>query len=454
MNPLRLPLLDTRFVAVLVVAVLACVVAALLGRRRRFLTVTLPVVVGATIVGVGLLAVVVDVPSRVHNGIPHSFYVWVALPVAMAALAVVGWASGTNRQRVGGVAGAVLLAVLAAVLINLHYGYEPTLGDVLGAPIDHEVSEGELRQTLNEPPTTVRSTTTTGSGTTAGSTESSSTTTTIIADPALPSTGSSTHGTVASLDIPATVSGFAHRPAFVWLPPRFFTPDRSSLSVVIMLAGAPGQPDNWLRGGNAGRTADAYAAQHGGLAPVMVFPDPNGSFTADTECVDGPQGQAETYLTVDVPAFIRNTLGITSDASHWAVGGLSEGGTCALVLSLRHPDLFRAFVDLSGDMRPNLGAADQTLQNLFGGSASEQAAHDPLTLLSRRRYTDVTGLFEVGSEDHVKLADAQQLVQAATAAGITARLVTPSGGHNFQFWRAAFADAFPWLADLVDTGLH
>lgn len=56
----------------------------------------------------------------------------------------------------------------------------------------------------------------------------------------------------------------------------------------MLLHGTPGTPQDWIDGGQAAATADAYAAAHGGRAPILVMPDINGSIDADTECVDSP----------------------------------------------------------------------------------------------------------------------------------------------------------------------
>src|SRR5262249_22578178 len=86
-NPLRLPLLDWRVVTVLALAAIGCTVAALVGRKRRFLLVVAPLLVLGTALLIALFAAVVDVPAMVDSGFPRSFYVWAALPIAMLAIA-------------------------------------------------------------------------------------------------------------------------------------------------------------------------------------------------------------------------------------------------------------------------------------------------------------------------------------------------------------------------------
>ena len=122
-------------------------------------------------------------------------------------------------------------------------------------------------------------------------------------------------GKVVRVSIPGTRSGFDARDARVYLPPAYFAEPRPSLGVIVLLAGAPGTPEDWTRGGLADVTSDAYAATHGGVAPVLVMADSNGSIDADTQCV----GDAEAYLAEDVPAFVAAP--IRGGARGEAVGG-------------------------------------------------------------------------------------------------------------------------------------
>jgi len=77
-------------------------------------------------------------------------------------------------------------------------------------------------------------------------------------------------GVVVDVDPPATVSGFKHRPGLAYLPPAYFRAG-ADLPLLMLLTGTPGTPINWLRAGGAEATADAYAAAHNGVAPILVF---------------------------------------------------------------------------------------------------------------------------------------------------------------------------------------
>ena len=180
--------------------------------------------------------------------------------------------------------------------------------------------------------------------------------------------------------IPGTESGFDGRDAFVYLPPAWFADPPPALPVLVLAPGVPSQTSDWTRGGDADGTADAFAAANGGKAPILAMIDTNGSIDADTECVDGPSGKVETYVVQDVPAYLRSQFGASSAAGSLAIGGLSAGGTCALLVSLRNPTVYPTFADFSGYQSPELDNPADTSQNLFGGSTEAQQAHDPATL--------------------------------------------------------------------------
>lgn len=325
--------------------------------------------------------------------------------VAVALLVLV-----RARTRVPLLAVSALLVLTSAIqAANAHYGYYPTLADVFGeTPDEGSIAAAEAA----------------------------------AADGRIPATGQ-----VVALDLPGTASGFTPRQALAYLPPAWSVTPRPRLPVILMLHGTPGGPSDWTDGGEAQVTADAWAAAHSGVAPVLVMPDINGSLTGDTECV----GNVETYLTVDVPAAIRQQLGTVEPGPGWAVAGLSEGGSCAIMLALRHPDLFAAFGNFGGLAGPRVGDANdgvaETVTELFGGSQQTFAEHEPSSILGARRFPGTGGWFQVGDQDAQPLAAYQTLVPLARAAGIEVCAVTmPGQGHTFDVWSAAFRGSLPFLA--------
>ncbi|MDR3032258.1 MAG: hypothetical protein LBV78_03985, partial [Kitasatospora sp.] len=163
----------------------------------------------------------------------------------------------------------------------------------------------------------------------------------------------------------------------------------------------------------------------------------------------------EDHLVKDVPPYIAKTFGSAAGPHSWAVAGWSMGGTCAVDLAVLHPDVFGHFVGISGDLGPNLGSKQATINDLYGGNAAAWDAHDPLTVLGRAKkdtYRGSSGYFLVGGEEGGKhLENAQALDRAARAAGLETKVEVHPGKHDWQFGTAGFKLALPWLAQR--TGL-
>jgi S-formylglutathione hydrolase FrmB len=228
-----------------------------------------------------------------------------------------------------------------------------------------------------------------------------------------------------------------------------------------MIGGEFNTPADWVRAGDAVSTLDAFAASHGGNAPVAVFVDSIGAFTNDTECVNGPRGNAADHLIKDVIPYVITTFGVGADQANWAVVGFSTGGTCAVDLTVRNPDRFSAFIDIAGDLGPNAGTKAQTIDRLFGGNAQAWSAFDPASVITTHaNYTNVSGLFvvpvvsgeagplEAPANDRYQIAG-NTLCALGRAHGINCWVVALQGRHVWPFAGTAFAMTLPWLAQQV-----
>ena len=168
-------------------------------------------------------------------------------------------------------------------------------------------------------------------------------------------------------------------------------------------------------------TIDGYAKAHGGQAPIFVFVDSGGSFNNDTECVNGPRGNAADHLTKDVRPYVVSEFGGSADPANWGVVGWSMGGTCAVDLTVTHPELFHAFEDIAGDHGPISGTKQQTIDRLYGGDAAQWAANDPVTVMAKHGpYVGVSGWFE----DTPPVSD-EQMKKLLPAGGSTRRRSRP-----------------------------
>jgi S-formylglutathione hydrolase FrmB len=424
------------WVPVTIQAVTAFVLLSTVGwRSLRWLLLRLPV---AALVGAGVAAgthwYVAD-RGLAGEPAPQTLWIWVALTAAAATVLVLGWRSARWWRR-----GAALLAVplcllCAALVVNVWVGYFPTLQTAW-----NQAASGPLPDQTDQ--ATVKA---------------------MVAKGARPS-----HGTVVPVVIPADASHFKHRGELVYLPPEWFESNPPPpLPTVMMIGGQFNTPADWTRAGNAIKTIDDFAAQHHGSAPVLVFVDPGGAFNNDTECVNGVRGNAADHLTKDVVPYLISNFGVSPDRSNWGIAGWSMGGTCAVDLTVMHPEMFSAFVDIAGDYFPNTGSKAQTIARLFGGDAAAFAAFDPSTVMGKHgRYTGVSGWFAISAtgpptarpagrdaaaNPSNQTAAAYSLCGLGIANGIDCAVVPQPGKHDWQFADQTFAAALPWLAGQLGT---
>jgi enterochelin esterase-like enzyme len=165
-------------------------------------------------------------------------------------------------------------------------------------------------------------------------------------------------GAGGSQFLSVTVHGVLDLPMYVYLPAAY-RDDDERFPVIEAFHGAPGTPQYWLNRLKVKSYLDAEMAA-GRMAPtVVLFPQQTPDPTLDTECTnlhDGPQ--AETFLTVDVPAYARAHYRIRTDRAGWGLTGYSAGAFCAVNLALRHPSQYAAAASLAGYASPGIRIGD------------------------------------------------------------------------------------------------
>lgn len=404
-------------VVVLFVGLAALLVA---HRDRRWFTRRVPVAVLAAAVLLGIAQVALVVTKPFPDGLPWLVPLWIGLGLLGITLAVVGWTRQRWWRRVLIVLALVGVVLGAANNVNAVYQPFPTVAAALQLPPYDQVDAADV---LTD----------------------DAASSTPLAD-WTPPAGMPDTGALTQVTIPATASGFPARPAWVYLPPAYLSSDRPALPVLVLLGGQPGSPRDWIDGGQLAHRLDDWAAKHHGLAPVVVMPDDLGGEGSNPLCLDSALGKADTYLSVDVPAWIGAHLQVDTDHAHWAVGGFSYGGTCALQLATNHTTLFPTLFDASGQRAPTLGSDADTLQATFGGDQAAFDAVDPLHLLAAHQYPDLAAYLVVGKDDDKYGPAAVEVGAALKGAGATVVSTQLPGGHSWDVWGPGLEGALPWLA--------
>jgi len=256
-------------------------------------------------------------------------------------------------------------------------------------------------------------------------------------------------GEVGTVRIAASTSRFPAREAVVYLPPVALTADPPALPVLYALSGQPGAPADMFTAGGIAGAMDAFAAKHGGYAPIVVAADQLGGPGRNPMCVDSRDfGNSATYLLTDVRDWVRSHLRVSSDPAGWGVFGYSQGATCAVQFATGRPDLFGSALASSSELGPTLGNEELTIQTGFGGSKNAfEKAQPAAQLAAHAPYRDSTMVFGAGQNDAKYTAFAQKLYADAERAGVNAQvLISPGTAHDWKTVRYVLAHGFPAIA--------
>lgn len=408
----------------------ALALAALTARRsRRWWTRVVPAITLACAAVTAGLAFVVDHVWRPWpEPLPAVLVVWAGATLLAVCLAVARLPVGRWWSRVLAVALALVVAASAVAAGNAHFGWYPTSRAVLEAFRNDRVDFADAAKPASsvvEVP--------------AGQ---------ALADVWRRPAELPERGVVSEVEIPGA---FRARPAWIYLPPAYAATPRPRLPVVVLLSGQPGSPRDWFDAGRVAERLDAFAREHDGLAPIVVAADQLGARTANPLCLDSELGQSETYLAREVPGWIRQRLTVDERREAWTIAGFSQGGTCALQLAVRAPDVYGNFIDLSGQREPTLGTRQQTVRAAFGGDEAAFTRVNPLDVLARERFPHTAGVIVTGRDDALYHQAGVEVFQATRQAGMDVRWRDLPGGHDWTVWRPGLHDSLPWLA--ARTGL-
>jgi enterochelin esterase-like enzyme len=413
-------------------AVVALVLAIVRRTSRQRWLALLAAALGGAALGYLVCWVCSDVLVLFEVALSPTSRTWVAVAFGGVGLAIALLTRRGARRRAAAIVAIPLSLLVGAIGVNADFGQYTTIGSFWDAAAAPKMPRPVLAEQAKGAPGL---TTTSDAAATALWQEKPR---------RMPA-----RGLVGRVDIPGTVSHFKPRTAYVYLPPAALVPHPVKLPVMIMLSGQPGGPDDVIKAGTLAAIMDARAKANHGLAPIVVVPDQLGAPERNPMCVDSPKlGNSATYLTVDVPDWIRTHLTVQASPAAWAIGGFSEGGTCAIQLGAGHPGLFTAIFDVSGQLAPITGSLQHTIAVGFGGDPARYRDAAPENLLiAHAPYHGAVAVFGSGEDDARYGPGVDQMANAARAAGIAVtRSIAPGTAHDWHTVQWLLANAFDPIA--------
>ncbi len=384
-------------IAIFAIAIVTTLVALAGANRRTRLS---------ALIALAILAAVVFAlqvwPKPFPDAVP-----WVIYAAGAAAIFVVVSALLQHGRRAMLAPVAVVAVANAYLVSNLTYQEYPAVGSFYPVPVAASVTLDQFRA-LKKPPTD--------------------------------------HGREVGALV--TIPAGPMRDAVAYVPPAYWS--TPNLPVMVMMAGSPGSPMDWFTKGEAADSLDAFQASHNGASPVMISVDATGSETGNPACADGPDLQVLSYVTDEIPTLVRENFRVSDDPAAWTVGGLSYGGTCAMQAITNRPDVYRTFLDFSGEAEPNVGSREKTVQQFYGGDEDAFTQVNAADMLARahggQTYAGIAGRFVSGADDHMSTAALPHLNDLAQAADIDSTYDTVPGSHSYHVWRVALRDSLDFVA--------
>lgn len=423
---MHLPLIGTPTAVVLnaLMAVLALILFVRSPRRRIGLSV-LGAVTGA-VVGALVFWWTVQVRDVFGVDLSSTTHVWTVIGFAGVGLAVSNLFASRWRRKILAVLAIPLLLLAPAAGINADFGAYRTVGQLFGGdqvPALSTLGTGEHGEVVSGRPD--------------------------YATDWQPPADMPKHGAIGEVTIPGTLSGFETRPAQVWLPPAALTADPPVLPVLLIMSGQPGSPGENFAMGGLDAVLDDYASTHRGLAPIAVAVDQLGSPDQNPLCIDSQAfGNAQTYLTQDVPAWVRANFRVSDDPVMWALQGFSQGATCTTQFVTGFPQIFGSGITTGTQLGPLLGDEAETVEKGFAGDRAAYDAAQPIAIMrAHGPYGDSMLLLGVGNTDDRYGAYSDQLEAAAKAAGIQVQRLRADTGHDWYAARDIFAAGLPILGE-------
>lgn len=215
------------------------------------------------------------------------------------------------------------------------------------------------------------------------------------------------------------------------------------LPVVYLLHGGGGGFRDWSNYSDVARFAEQ------GLILVM----PEGASSYYVNAAARPQNRYEDYITKDLITDVESRFSVATDRANRAIIGVSMGGFGAVVLALKHPDLFAFAAGISSalDVPTRQFSIRRIAQyrghaQIFGPWGSEtRKANNPYVLVGAADPAKAPYLYLTCGEQEGLLPANQHFAALLKRHGFNFEFHPGAGGHNWNQWNRRLPAVFASL---------
>ena len=198
-----------------------------------------------------------------------------------------------------------------------------------------------------------------------------------------------------------------------------------------------------LHGGGEGFrdwTNDSDVAGYAEKGLILVMPEGNSSYYVNS--ADHVQDRYEDYIVHDLIADVENRLPAATGRANRAIAGVSMGGFGAVVLALKHPDLFVFAGGMSSALdvptRPfSIKRLDQWRhhRSIFGTKGGQhQRENDPFVLARSVAAAQAPYFFLTCGDQEGLLPSNRQFAALLQQRHFSHEFHTGPGGHDWNQW--------------------
>ena len=220
-------------------------------------------------------------------------------------------------------------------------------------------------------------------------------------------------------------------------------PPNQKLPVVYLLHGGGGGFRDWSNYSDVARFAER------GMILIM----PEGASSYYVNAAARPQDRYEDYITKDLISDVESRFSVATDRANRAIIGVSMGGFGAVVLALKHPDLFAFAAGISSalDVPTRKFSFRRVAQyrghaQIFGpwGSVTRKA-NNPYVLAGSADPTKVPYLYLTCGEQEGLLPANQRFAALLKKHGFNFEFHPGPGSHDWSQWNNRLPAVFDSL---------
>ena len=245
----------------------------------------------------------------------------------------------------------------------------------------------------------------------------------------------------------------------VYLPYDYETSTRL-YPVTYLLHGYTDDDSGWIQFGQANILADKAIAQ--GAIPAMVLAMPDGGLSYYINNHDGSEKYEDFFVREFIP-HIEKTYRVRAQKRYRGISGLSMGGHGALLLAMKHPDIFAAAAAFSAAVYTD----EQTLAksqrrwdavegSLYGSGATGQDRltehyydNNPIyraNSMSVEQLRKVRWYIDCGDDDYLATGNANLHITFHNRQ-VPHEYRVRDGGHRWSYWRDALIPGLTFIGE-------